>query len=168
MAAIPSPSYSITLRLEAPVGPRTTTDLVSTVGETGAAVTAVDVVEATDESMVVDVSANARDEAHVGDLRRALEEIAGVTVRHISDATFLMHLGGKLEVTPKVNLRHRDDLSRAYTPGVARVCLAIADRPEDAGRLTIARNTVAVVTDGTAVLGLGGIGPAAAMPVVEG
>ena len=168
MAAIPSPSYSITLRLEAPVGPRTTTDLVSTVGETGAAVTAVDVVEATDESMVVDVSANARDEAHVGDLRRALEEIAGVTVRHISDATFLMHLGGKLEVTPKVNLRHRDDLSRAYTPGVARVCLAIADRPEGARRLTIARNTVAVVTDGTAVLGLGDIGPAAAMPVVEG
>ncbi len=168
MAAIPSPSYSITLRLEAPVGPRTTTDLVSTVGETGAAVTAVDVVEATDESMVVDVSANARDEAHVGDLRSALEEIAGVTVRHISDATFLMHLGGKLEVTPKVNLRHRDDLSRAYTPGVARVCLAIADRPEDARRLTIARNTVAVVTDGTAVLGLGDIGPAAAMPVMEG
>src|SRR5690625_2194686 len=168
MAAIPSPSYSITLRLEAPVGPRTTTDLVSTVGETGAAVTAVDVVEATDESMVVDVSANARDEAHVGDLRSALEEIAGVTVRHISDATFLMHLGGKLEVTPKVNLRHRDDLSRAYTPGVARVCLAIADRPEDARRLTIKRNTVAVVTDGTAVLGLGDIGPAAAMPVMEG
>ncbi len=168
MAAIPSPSYSITLRLEAPVGPRTTTDLVSTVGETGAAVTAVDVVEATDESMVVDVSANARDEAHVGELRSALEEIAGVAVRHISDATFLMHLGGKLEVTPKVNLRHRDDLSRAYTPGVARVCLAIADRPEDARRLTIARNTVAVVTDGTAVLGLGDIGPAAAMPVMEG
>src|SRR5699024_5352294 len=97
MAAIPSPSYSITLRLEAPVGPRTTTDLVSTVGETGAAVTAVDVVEATDESMVVDVSANARDEAHVGELRSALEEIAGVAVRHISDATFLKHPGGQPE-----------------------------------------------------------------------
>jgi len=168
MAAIPSPSYSITLRLEAPVGSRTTTDLVSTVGETGAAVTAVDVVEATDESMVVDVSANARDEAHVAQLRQALEQIPGVKVRHVSDATFLMHLGGKLEVRPKVNLRHRDDLSRAYTPGVARICMAIAERPEDARRLTIARNTVAVVTDGTAVLGLGDIGPAAAMPVMEG
>src|SRR5690625_1471466 len=168
MAAIPSPSYSITLRLEAPVGSSTTTDLVVTVGDTGAAVTAVDVVEATDESMVVDISANARDEAHVAEVRGALEQIPGVTVRHVSDATFLMHLGGTLEVRTKVNLRHRDDLSRAYTPGVARVCLAIAEKPEDARRLTLARNTVAVVTDGTAVLGLGDIGPAAAMPVMDG
>ncbi|MCM3660607.1 NADP-dependent malic enzyme [Georgenia satyanarayanai] len=86
----------------------------------------------------------------------------------MSDSTFLMHLGGKIEVTPKVPLKTRRDLSRAYTPGVARVCLAIADRPEDARRLTIKRNTVAVVTDGTAVLGLGDIGPSAAMPVMEG
>ncbi|QGH68939.1 NAD-dependent malic enzyme [Pseudactinotalea sp. HY158] len=168
MAAIPSPSYAITLRLEAPTGPRTTTNLVAAVGATGAAVTAVDVVESTDTQMVVDISANARDDAHVGEMRVALEAIDGVTVRHVSDATFLMHLGGKLEVRPKVNLRHREDLSRAYTPGVARVSLAIAERPEDARRLTIARNTVAVVTDGTAVLGLGDIGPAAAMPVMEG
>ncbi len=168
MVAIPSPSYSITLRLEAPVGPRTTSDLVSKVGELGAAVTAVDVVEATDTGMVVDVSCNARDEAHVQELREKLEELPGVAVRHVSDATFLMHLGGKIEVRSKVNLRHRDDLSRAYTPGVARVCLAIAENPEDARRLTIARNTVAVVTDGTAVLGLGDIGPHAAMPVMEG
>ena len=79
-----------------------------------------------------------------------------------------MHLGGKLEVVPKVPLRHRDDLSRAYTPGVARICLAIAANPEDARRLTIKRNTVAVVTDGSAVLGLGNLGPAAALPVMEG
>lgn len=168
MAAIPGPSYSITLRLEAPVGSRTTTDLVSSVGATGAAVTAVDVVEVTENEMVVDVSANARDEGHVTELRTALELIPGVHVRHISDATFLMHLGGKLEVRPKVKIRHRDDLSRAYSPGVARVSMAIAEKPEDARRLTIARNTVAVVTDGTAVLGLGDIGPAAAMPVMEG
>ena len=92
----------------------------------------------------------------------------GVTVRKVSDRTFLMHLGGKLEVVPKVPLKNRDDLSRAYTPGVARVCLAIAENPEDARRLTIKRNTVAVVTDGSAVLGLGNIGPAAALPVMEG
>jgi malate dehydrogenase (oxaloacetate-decarboxylating) len=89
-------------------------------------------------------------------------------VRKVSDRTFLMHLGGKLEVTPKVQLRHRDDLSRAYTPGVARVCMAIAANPDDARRLTIKRNTVAVVTDGSAVLGLGNLGPAAALPVMEG
>ena len=86
----------------------------------------------------------------------------------MSDRTFLLHLGGKIEVNPKVALKHRDDLSRAYTPGVARVCLAIAENPADARRLTIKRNTVAVVTDGSAVLGLGNIGPAAALPVMEG
>ena len=86
----------------------------------------------------------------------------------MSDRTFLVHIGGKIEVTSKVPLRNRDDLSRAYTPGVARVCMAIAKNPADARRLTIKRNTVAVVTDGTAVLGLGNIGPAAALPVMEG
>ena len=166
--AIPSPSYSITIRVECPTGPRTTTALVSAVGDTGAAVTAVDVVESTDTMMVVDVTANARDEAHAVQMRDGISALEGFKVRYVSDATFLMHLGGKLEVKPKVNLRHRDDLSRAYTPGVARVCLAIAAHPEDARRLTIKRNTVAVVTDGTAVLGLGDIGPAAAMPVMEG
>ncbi|WP_277051201.1 NAD-dependent malic enzyme [Ruania albidiflava] len=168
MAAIPGPSYSITLRIAAPTGPRTTTDVVSAVGATGAAVTAVDVVESTDTQMVVDISANARDEAHVQEVRDRLDSLDGVAVRHVSDATFLLHLGGKLEVRPKVNLRHRDDLSRAYTPGVARVCLAIAERPEDARRLTVKRNAVAVVTDGTAVLGLGDIGPEASLPVMEG
>ena len=94
--------------------------------------------------------------------------LPGVEVRKVSDRTFLVHIGGKIEVTSKVPLRNRDDLSRAYTPGVARVCMAIAKNPADARRLTIKRNTVAVVTDGTAVLGLGNIGPAAALPVMEG
>src|SRR5699024_2527248 len=88
--------------------------------------------------------------------------------RKVSDRTFLIHLGGKLEVSPKVALRNRDDLSRAYTPGVARVCQAIAANPDDARRLTIKRNSVAVLTDGSAVLGLGNIGPEAALPVMEG
>ena len=105
---------------------------------------------------------------HAERITAALGEPAGFTVRKVSDRTFLIHLGGKIEVTPKVSLRTRDDLSRAYTPGVARVCLAIAENPADARRLTIKRNTVAVVTDGSAVLGLGNIGPAAALPVMEG
>ena len=166
--AQPSPSYAITLRVDAPTSARITTDLVAAVGATGAAVTGVDVVESTDRAMVVDVSCNTVDGAHADRVADALNVIDGVRVRQVSDATFLMHLGGKLEVRPKVNLRHRDDLSRAYTPGVARICLAIAKNPEDARRLTIKRNTVAVVTDGTAVLGLGDIGPAAALPVMEG
>ena len=91
-----------------------------------------------------------------------------MTVRKVSDRTFLIHLGGKIEVSAKVQLRNRDDLSRAYTPGVARICQAIAENPDDARRLTIKRNTVAVVTDGSAVLGLGNLGPAAALPVMEG
>ena len=109
-----------------------------------------------------------RRRARRGDHRRDRRASPGVTVRKVSDRTFLLHLGGKIEVIPKVPLKHRDDLSRAYTPGVARVCLAIAENPEDARRLTIKRNTVAVVTDGSAVLGLGNIGPAAALPVMEG
>ena len=92
----------------------------------------------------------------------------GVVVGKVSDRTFLLHLGGKIEITSKVPLKTRDDLSMAYTPGVARVCRAIAERPEDVRRLTIKRNTVAVLTDGSAVLGLGNIGPAAALPVMEG
>jgi len=165
---IPSPSYSVTLRVMAPTGPRTTTNIVTAVGATGAAVTGIDVVGSTAQGMVIDVSADAMDNAHVERITAAIDEVDGASVEKVSDATFLAHLGGKLEVTPKAKLRHREDLSRIYTPGVARVCQAIAADPENDRRLTIKRNTVAVVTDGTAVLGLGDIGPAAAMPVMEG
>src|SRR4029079_3774614 len=98
----------------------------------------------------------------------AVRRVDGVEVEHVSDRTFLLRLGGKLEVVPKIPLKTRDDLSMAYTPGVARVCQAIAEDPDSAWNLTIKRNTVAVVSDGTAVLGLGDIGPEAAMPVMEG
>jgi malate dehydrogenase (oxaloacetate-decarboxylating) len=110
----------------------------------------------------------ATDEAHAELLTQALREVEGVTVRKVSDRTFLLHLGGKIEVRSKVPLRTRDDLSMAYTPGVARICLAIAQHPEDVRRLTVKRNSVAVVTDGSAVLGLGDLGPSAALPVMEG
>jgi malate dehydrogenase (oxaloacetate-decarboxylating) len=118
--------------------------------------------------MVVDVTCDTSDPDHADRVTAVIAALPGAHVRKVSDRTFLLHLGGKLEVKPKVPLRTRDDLSRAYTPGVARVCLAIAQEPNDARRLTIKRNTVAVVTDGSAVLGLGNIGPAAALPVMEG
>jgi malate dehydrogenase (oxaloacetate-decarboxylating) len=131
-------------------------------------VTAFDVVDSSPDRIVMDISCNALSADHVRDITNALTALPDVEVRKVSDRTFLMHLGGKLEVTPKISLRNRDDLSRAYTPGVARVCQAIAANPEDARRLTIKRNTVAVVTDGSAVLGLGNLGAAAALPVMEG
>jgi malate dehydrogenase (oxaloacetate-decarboxylating) len=166
--AIPSPGYAITVRVEAPSSSGATSGLVAAVGHAGGAVTALDVVESHADRLVVDVTCDAVDVDHADAITKALAAVDGVTVRKVSDRTFLIHLGGKIEVHPKVPLKHRDDLSRAYTPGVARVCLAIAANPEDARRLTIKRNTVAVVTDGSAVLGLGNIGPAAALPVMEG
>ena len=165
---VPGPGYSITVRVEAPASSTAAGDLTTAVGRVGGVLTAFDVVESHSDRIVVDISANALSENHANDITQTLDSLPGVHVRKVSDRTFLIHLGGKIEVTPKVALRNRDDLSRAYTPGVARVCQAIAANPEDARRLTIKRNTVAVLTDGSAVLGLGNIGPAAALPVMEG
>ncbi|GDY30190.1 NAD-dependent malic enzyme [Gandjariella thermophila] len=165
---VPGPGYSITIRLEAPPSATAAGDIASAVGRVGGVITAFDVVESHADRIVVDVTCNALSANHAKDITDALEALPGVAVRKVSDRTFLVHLGGKLEVSAKVALRNRDDLSRAYTPGVARVCQAIAANPEDARRLTIKRNTVAVVTDGSAVLGLGNLGPAAALPVMEG
>src|SRR5687768_8028546 len=164
----PSPGYSITVRVEAPTDPAATARLSSVVAEAGGAITALDVAESHPDMLVVDVSCNTTDVEHSESITKAIAALDGFSVQKVSDRTFLLHLGGKIEVTPKVPLTHRDDLSRAYTPGVARVCMAIAENPADARRLTIKRNTVAVVTDGSAVLGLGNIGPAAALPVMEG
>ena len=166
--ANPSPGHSITLRVGAPTSFNASADLVAAVASTGAALTALDVVESTQGALIIDISCDTRDADHAQQVSQSLEALDGVTVHKSSDRTFLLHLGGKLESTPKVPLRNRDDLSRAYTPGVARVCQAIAENPEEARRLTIKRNTVAVVTDGSAVLGLGNIGPEASMPVMEG
>jgi len=166
--AIPGPGYSITMRVAAPPSASAAGDLTSAVGRAGGVITAFDVVESAVGLMVVDLSANCMSADHAEEMTDAVNALPGVSVRKVSDRTFLVHLGGKIEVTSKVPLRNRDDLSRAYTPGVARVCMAIHKNPDDARRLTIKRNTVAVVTDGTAVLGLGNIGPAAALPVMEG
>src|SRR4051812_36425581 len=165
---VPGPGYSITVRVEAPASSSAAGDLTTAVGRVGGVLTAFDVVESHSDSIVVDISANALSENHANDITQALDSLPGVKVRKVSDRTFLIHLGGKIEVTPKVALRNRDDLSLVYTPGVARICQAIAADPEDARRLTIKRNTVAVVTDGSAVLGLGNLGPLAALPVMEG
>jgi malate dehydrogenase (oxaloacetate-decarboxylating) len=168
VATVPSISYSITVRLEVPAGGTSVSQLTATVEKAGGLVTALDVTASGHERIQVDVTCAATSAAHADELVAALKLVSGVTIGKVSDRTFLVHLGGKLEVKSKVPIRNRDDLSLVYTPGVARVCTAIAENPEDARRLTIKRNTVAVVTDGSAVLGLGNLGATAALPVMEG
>ena len=165
---LPSAGFSITIRIAVTADASSIGRLTTCVGEAGAIVTALDVVDSDPTRVLVDLTCDTADSNHADQVVKQLEEQDGVDVRKVSDRTFLLHLGGKIEVTPKVALRTRDELSRAYTPGVARVCMAIAENPADARRLTIKRNTVAVVSDGSAVLGLGNIGPAAAMPVMVG
>ena len=163
-----SPGYGITIRVEGSPDLQPVALITTTITNAGATITALDVVESLLEKVVVDVTCDTIDADHAQRIHDALSSHTGLSVRKISDRTFLLHLGGKIEVTSKVPLKTRDDLSRAYTPGVARISQAIVDDPSDVRRLTMKRNTVAVVTDGSAVLGLGNIGPAAALPVMEG
>ncbi|MDQ6934231.1 MAG: NAD-dependent malic enzyme [Actinomycetota bacterium] len=166
--AATSASYSITMRLHTSIDPGLVGAVATTIAAQGGIVTAIDVAESRSDRLVIDTTCSATDSEHAEEIVAAVGEIEGVTVHKVSDRTFLLHLGGKIEVQSKVPLRTRDDLSMAYTPGVGRVSLAIAEHPEDVRRLTIKGNTVAVVTDGSAVLGLGNLGPGAAMPVMEG
>ena len=163
-----SPGYGITIRVEGAPELQPVALITSTITNAGATITALDVVESLLERVVIDVTCDTIDADHAQQIHSALSSHSGLTVRKVSDRTFLLHLGGKIEVTSKVPLKTRDELSRAYTPGVARISQAIVDDPTDVRRLTMKRNTVAVVTDGSAVLGLGNIGPYAALPVMEG
>jgi len=163
----PSASYSITMRV-ALDSASDIPGIASAISGAGGLVTALDVVEPIEGRLVIDVTCNASDEGHAEVLGATVDSVEGAHVHAISDRTFLLHLGGTIAVEPKVALKTRDDLSMAYTPGVARISMAIAKDPSLARKLTIKRNTVAVVTDGSAVLGLGNIGPEAALPVMEG
>jgi malate dehydrogenase (oxaloacetate-decarboxylating) len=168
MESIPSASYSLTLRVDFPHEAGALGKILTTIGEADGLVGAVDIVRMRQDRTVRDITVNARDSEHGQQVVQVVGNLPQVRVINVSDRTFLMHLGGKIEVRSKLQIRTRDDLSMVYTPGVARVCRAIASDSERAFNLTIKRNTVAVVSDGTAVLGLGDIGPRAAMPVMEG
>jgi malate dehydrogenase (oxaloacetate-decarboxylating) len=163
-----SPGYGITIRVEGSPEANPVALATTVITGAGATITALDVVESLLEKVVIDITCDTIDAEHAEQITAAISLNSELTVRKVSDRTFLLHLGGKIEIASKVPLKTRDDLSRAYTPGVARICQAIVADPSDARRLTIKRNTVAVVTDGSAVLGLGNIGPAAALPVMEG
>jgi malate dehydrogenase (oxaloacetate-decarboxylating) len=163
-----SPGYGITIRVEGPASAQPVAEITQAILGAGASITALDVVESVLDRVVIDVTCDAIDAEHAETVTAAISANPHLVVRKVSDRTFLLHLGGKIEIASKVPLKTRDDLSRAYTPGVARISQAIAKDPADLRRLTIKRNTVAVVTDGSAVLGLGNIGPGAALPVMEG
>jgi malate dehydrogenase (oxaloacetate-decarboxylating) len=164
----PSVSYSLTIRAEIPAVAGSFAKVAAAIGDAGGDLGAIDLVRVAKGHRVRDITVSASDADHGQRIVDAVRGLPGVRIVNVSDRTFLMHLGGKIEVQNKVPVKTRDDLSMAYTPGVARVCMAIAQDADKARALTIKQNAVAVVTDGTAVLGLGNIGPRAAMPVMEG
>src|ERR1043165_3284104 len=168
MQPTPSASYSLTLRVKLSSRAGTLGELTVAMGRAGGDIGAIDIVNVGNNYIIRDLTVASASSTHGEQIVQAVKDIDGVELLQVSDPTFLMHLGGKIEVVSKVPLKPRADLSMAYTPGVARICDAIAKDPEKAFTLTIRKNTVAVVTDGTPVLGLADIGPAAAMPVMEG
>jgi len=168
MSITPSAQYRLTIRVKIDEGQGMLGEVTGAIGEQGGMVIAVDLVEAGAGHSVRDIVIDAQNREHWNRILAAIGELQGVGVIDTTDRTFLLHVGGKIEQRNKHPLKTRDDLSMTYTPGVARVCTAIKDDPDKAFQYTIKRNTVAVVSDGTAVLGLGDIGPAAAMPVMEG
>ncbi len=168
MQTTPTASYSLTLRVKLSSKVGSLGELTTAIGRAGGDIGAIDIVNVGNNYIVRDITVSSASTQHGEQIVQAVRDIDGVELVHVSDPTFLMHLGGKIEVVSKVPLKTRADLSMAYTPGVARICEAIHNDPEKAFTLTIKKNMVAVVTDGTAVLGLGDIGPAAAMPVMEG
>lgn len=164
----PSASFTFVIRAKLKNEVGILGHVFSAIGEAGGDVGAVDIVEVVKGSVIRDITVRARDDKHCAQIVTRLKELGTVEIVHVSDSTFLMHLGGKIEIKSKAPLKTRSDLSMAYTPGVARVCMAIHEDSAKAYNLTIKKNSVAIVTDGTAVLGLGDIGPKAAMPVMEG
>ncbi len=164
----PTDGYSITLRLRLINKPAVLGLVTSTIGSAGGSIGAIDIVEAGFDTLVRDITIATGNDQHAQEIVEAVKALPGVTFIHFSDRVFLLHLGGKIEIKSKIPIQTRADLSLAYTPGVARICTAIHEDPAKVFTLTIKRNSVAVVTDGSAVLGLGDIGPAAAMPVMEG
>jgi malate dehydrogenase (oxaloacetate-decarboxylating) len=168
MSITPSAQYSLTIRIEIAHRPGMLGQVASAIGKAGGIIGAVDLIEVYEDKLLRDITVDAADQDQWEAITAAIDAVDGVRVVDTTDRTFLLHVGGKIEQHNKQPLKTRDDLSMAYTPGVARVCMAIAEDRDKAFQYTIKRNTVAVVSDGTAVLGLGDIGPEAAMPVMEG
>ncbi len=163
-----SPGYSITVRVEIDNRIGMFARVATAISEAGGDLGSVDIVRVEKGRIVRDVTVNARDEEHEREIVKAVRKVPGVKVKRVMDRTFSAHKGGKIEIRSKFPVRDRNELSKVYTPGVARVCMDINAHKEHVFRYTVKGNSVAIVTDGTAVLGLGNIGPEAALPVMEG
>lgn len=168
MTRVPSPSYSITIRTEIENRIGMFAQIATAISQAGGDLGSVDIVRTEKGSIVRDITVNARDDEHEKEIVKSIRDLAGVKVLRVMDRTFSVHQGGKIEIHNKVPVKDRNDLSKVYTPGVARICKDIHENKEHAYRYTIKGNSIAIITDGTAVLGLGDIGPEAAMPVMEG
>ncbi|MBT5892775.1 MAG: NAD-dependent malic enzyme [Chloroflexi bacterium] len=167
-ARTPGVAYSITVRSEYPNEPGMLGKITSAIGDAGGSAMGVDVVQTSKGAMVRDFTVNTSGHDHAIEVVDAIKAVENVKVRSVSDQTFLLHVGGKIEMSSRVPVTTRDDMSKAYTPGVGRVCMAIHEDPDAVWALTGKGNTIAVVSDGSAVLGLGDIGAAASLPVMEG
>ncbi|MDP5273086.1 NAD-dependent malic enzyme [Chengkuizengella axinellae] len=159
---------SIILRIEMDTEEIKFGRVASAISESGGDVIAIDVIQTDRQLTVRDLTVTVTETTQINEIVDRVKTLKGAKLIHVSDRTFLLHLGGKIEMQPKTPIKNREDLSRVYTPEVARICTAIHEDEKKAHTLTIKKNTVAVVSDGSAVLGLGNIGPQAAMPVMEG
>jgi malate dehydrogenase (oxaloacetate-decarboxylating) len=168
MQTKPTPSYSVTIRVEYPNIIGMLGKLTSTIGEAGGDIGSIDIIKTTKNLITRDITFSGTSEKHLEHIIEKIKQIKNVTIKHITDKTFSVHHKGKIEISLKYPIKSREDLSMVYTPGVARVCMDIYKHPKHVYNYTIKANTIAVVTDGSAVLGLGDIGPEAALPVMEG
>ena len=164
----PSAGYSVTLRLEIDNQPGAFSKVTLALADAGASLAEVTLIQSDFKNTLRDVTVNCRSEEHAQKVLHAVSAVPTARLLTSTDDTYELHRGGKLRIESKHHMKTRDQLSRAYTPGVARICMAIHEKPDLAYNYTIKGNTVAVVSDGSAVLGLGNIGPKAAMPVMEG
>ncbi|MGG6296693.1 malic enzyme-like NAD(P)-binding protein [Leptolyngbya sp. AN02str] len=164
----PNPSFSLTVRVELPNQVGQLAALTRSIGEAGGNIGQIDLIEQTMKWLVRDITIDASSTEHAETIVAAIKALDDIRVMSVSDRTFNLHRGGKISVTSKLPLHNQGDLAMAYTPGVGRICTAIAEKPEEVYNLTIKSNTVAIVTDGSAVLGLGNLGPGGALPVMEG
>ncbi|WAL59281.1 NAD-dependent malic enzyme [Thermocoleostomius sinensis] len=164
----PNPSFSLTIRLQLPNTAGMLAPVVQAIADAGGNIGQIDLIEQSRKTLIRDITVDAFSTEHAGAIVEAVKALTDIVILDVYDRTFTLHRGGKISVQSKIPLKSQADLAMAYTPGVGRICTAIAENPHEVYSLTIKSNTVAIVTDGSAVLGLGNLGATGALPVMEG